>query len=152
CSISWICMSMVSKFSKWSVATGPTSMRRRRFSWTTFRRSSLRRRAYSSAGRTSAGAILRAISCSVGAGENLDGLRGLRRRRTAKLLHSLQDVNGGERAFRGDLALARSRGLSRHGPADLQRRLEVLLAHAPGSAMARAALDDLEVGTGDEGQ
>src|SRR3546814_8746641 len=64
----------------------------------------------------------------------------------------LQHVLPGKRAFRSDVGLAGLRGLARGRAPHLDGRLEVLLQHAPGAAVARAALDDLHVGLRQQAQ
>src|SRR5689334_10382205 len=57
------------------------------------------------------------------------------------LPYSLADVPRRDRAIRADPVGLRLRHLAEDGPADLHRVLVVLLLHAPGAVVARAAFD-----------
>ena len=84
-------------------------------------------------------------SGSVGAGEDLDGMR--RALRAARSALASRCPGGCGRRPAG---IPRRHGAcrllrrARHGLADLERDVEVLLEHAEGAAMARAALDHVD--------
>src|SRR5579872_361210 len=88
---------------------------------------------------------------AVSPGQDLDRvLEGLDSGRFTPLgLDPLQDVLAGQRAFRDHIGRAVLLGLAGDRLADLHRHLEPFLADAPGPAMARAALDRLNLGPGD---
>ena len=63
-------------------------------------------------------------------------------------LHALDDMARGERAFRGDIGLVRLGRRARHRLAGRHGGLEIIHHHAPGTAVALTALDDLDVRIG----
>src|SRR5260370_42041172 len=80
---------------------------------------------------------------AVGAGEELDRVMG---RGDVVLLaldplHPLQNMHGGERAFRRYKRGRVLQRLFRHRLSDLERDPDIALLDAPRAAMARAALD-----------
>src|SRR3546814_18311052 len=86
------------------------------------------------------------VGQAVGLGKKLDRVEAaldLRFVLHLQAVDPLQQVLPGKRAFRGDVGLAGLRGLARGRAPHLDGRLEVLLQHAPGAAVARAAHDNL---------
>src|SRR5690349_1714672 len=85
---------------------------------------------------------------SISLGEDLDRMGRMIDLQAAvgELLSALHHMLAGERTFGGDIGLALLGGGARHRPADLERRREILLADAPGAAVAGAALDHVDVG------
>src|SRR6185312_4279761 len=90
----------------------------------------------------------------VGAGEELDRMEGFLGRRglAVERRHALEDMRGGERAFRGDESLVVFCRLARDRLSHLERHVEIFLEHAPGAAMPGAALDDGEIRLRQEAQ
>ena len=92
----------------------------------------------------------------VGAGDQFDRVRAIAAG-TALVLrqhfHPLQDVHAGERAFRGDERLrVRATPGAPTGRPTLSAVSKFSFEHAPGAAMARAALDHRDIGLGQQPQ